>query len=335
MADQIRSATEGGDPTSDPKGFRRALGTFPTGVTIVTAPGVDGPAGVTANSFASVSLDPPLVLWSIGHTSRSHSKFQQSATFAINILADDQVGVSQVFAGGSADKFSLVDWHTGRTGAPLIDNALAYFDCVCEARHEGGDHTIMIGRVVDFGRAEGSPLAFSQGRYGVTLDHPEAAKARDHKSEEYGLDDLPFLSLIAKAHYKEDADLEEQRSAAGCTPVGSKILAGLYGSAPLTADELARRMYLDRREVVDSLNEFVADGHVESCDSGRFALTESGKQRRRRMIEYVSRYQDEQLASISRSDLGVLRGCCKLFLRARGAGLAKALALALSSRFEQ
>lgn len=315
MADQIRSIVEGGDPAVDPKAFRRALGSFPTGVTIITTPGVDAPAGVTANSFASVSLDPPLVLWSIAHTSRSHAAFQRSAHFAINILADNQVGVSQAFASASSDKFSLVDWHRGRTGSPLIDNALAYFDCVCEARHEGGDHTILIGRVVDFGRSDGSPLAFSQGRYGITLDHPEVvAKARDRKFEEPGLDELPFLSLIAKAHYKEDADLEERRSAAGYTQVGSKVLAGLYRSAPLTADELARRMYLDRRDVDDSLNEFLADGHVERCDSNRFALTEFGKQRRRQMIEYVSRYQDEQLASINSADLSVATRVLKAFL---------------------
>ncbi|MDR7031322.1 flavin reductase [Mesorhizobium sp. BE184] len=315
MADKTRLIVEGGDPAADPKAFRRALGSFPTGVSIITTPGLDAPAGVTANSFASVSLDPPLVLWSIAHTSRSHAAFRQSAHFAINILADDQVGVSQAFASASYDKFSLVDWHRGGTGSPLIDNALAYFDCVCEARHEGGDHTIMIGRVIEFGRSEGSPLAFSQGRYGITLDHPEvAAKARDRKFEEPGLDELPFLSLIAKAHYKEDADLEEWRSATGYTQVGSKVLAGLYQSAPLTADELARRMYLDRREVDDSLNEFLADGHVAIFDGHRFALTESGKQRRRQMIEYLSRYQDEQLADINPADLIVATRVLKAFL---------------------
>lgn len=315
MADQTRSIIEGGNPAADPRAFRRALGCFPTGVTIITTPGMDAPAGVTVNSFTSVSLDPPLVLWSIAHTSRSHAAFMHSSHFAVNILADEQVAVSQVFASASDDKFSLVDWHKGRTGSPLVDNALAYFDCVCESRHEGGDHTIIIGRVLDFGRSEGSPLAFSQGRYGITLDHPEVAvKDRGRKYEAPGLDELPFLSLIAKAHYKEDADLEERRSAAGYTQVGSKVLAGLYQSAPLTADELAKRMYLDRREVDDSLKEFLAEGHVEVRDSELFALTDSGKQRRRQMIEYVSRYQDEQLADINSADIIVATRVLKAFL---------------------
>lgn len=282
MADKTRLMLEGGDPAVDTRAFRRALGNFPTGVTIVTTAGVGAPAGVTVNSFASVSLNPPLVLWSIAHTSRSHAAFRQCEHFAIHILAEDQVGVSDIFASASDDKFSLVDWHIGRTGSPLIDDALTYLDCVCEARYEGGDHTIMIGRVVDFGRSEGSPLAFSQGRYGITLDHPEVAgNARDQRREERGLDELPFLSLIAKPHYKEDADLEQRRSAAGYTALGSKVLAGLYQSAPLTADQLARGMYLDRREVEDSLNVFLADGHVALFDGNRFALTESGKRRRR------------------------------------------------------
>jgi flavin reductase (DIM6/NTAB) family NADH-FMN oxidoreductase RutF len=157
----------------DIKAFRRALGSFPTGVAIITASGRDGLVGVTANSFASVSLSPPLVLWSLSHTSRSYETFIQSDSFAINILADNQIAISQQFASSSEDKFSSICWNKGATGSPLIDGALAYFDCRCEAQYDGGDHTIMVGHVADFARSEGSPLIFSQGRYGVATEHPE------------------------------------------------------------------------------------------------------------------------------------------------------------------
>ncbi|MER2535882.1 MAG: flavin reductase [Rhizobiaceae bacterium] len=315
MAAQKKAQVDGGDPAADPKAFRRALGNYPTGVTVITAPGTDAPVGVTANSFASVSLDPPLVLWSIAHTSRSHSAFVASDRFAINILADDQVKVSQAFSSSSKDKFGAVAWRRGKTGSPLIDDALAYFDCLCETRHEGGDHTIMIGRVVEFGHYEGNPLAFAQGRYGIAVDHPETGvTAQARKADDAGLAEFPLLSLIAKAHYKVDADLEGQRTAAGNTQVGSKVLAGLYNSSPLTADELARQMYLDRRQVDDSLNEFVANGDVAPCDGNRFALTASGKARRRRMIDYLAKYQEEQLADIQPADLAAARRVLESFL---------------------
>ncbi|AMS45324.1 flavin reductase [Aminobacter aminovorans] len=315
MEVQTRPLADVGDPALDPKAFRRALGSFPTGVTIITSAGNGGPVGVTANSFSSVSLDPPLVLWSLSHGSRSYQAFKECEHFAINVLTEDQVDVSQAFASASEDKFSLAAWRKGQTGSPLIDNALAYFDCVCEARYEGGDHTIMIGRVVDFARYEGAPLAFSQGRYGVTVDHPDlAAKDPSEKQERADFAEFPLLSLIAKAHYKVDDGLEERRAAAGFSPVGSKVLAGLYNSPPLSAEELSRRMYLDRREVDDSLSEFLTSGDVERSGGDRYELSESGRIRRRLIIDYLSKYQSEQLADISSTDLAIARRVLERFL---------------------
>lgn len=300
----IKQMLRGGDPSIDQKAFRQALGSFATGVTIVTSPGEDRPVGVTANSFSSVSLDPPLVLWSIAHTSRSYHAFQNSQHFAINILADDQMNVSQTFASSSDDKFSAVPWRKGSTGSPIIENAIAYFDCVCEARHEGGDHTVLIGRVVDFGLYEGEPLVFSRGRYTVAVDHPALASSLAMPSSESDrLAEFPLLSLIAKVHYKEDAGLEKRRAEAGLSPTASKVLAGLYQNPPLTSDELSRRMYLDRREVEDCLLDFVDRGDAERVRENRFTLTDSGKERRRIMMTYVAEYQAQQLSDISSADL--------------------------------
>lgn len=158
----------------------------------------------------------------------------------------------------------------------------------------------MIGRVVNFARCEGAPLAFSQGRYGVTVDHPDvAAKDPSKKQESADFAEFPLLSLIAKAHYKVDDGLEGRRAAAGFSPVGSKVLAGLYNSLPLSAEELSRRMYLDRREVDDSLSEFLTSGDVERSEGDRYELSESGRSRRRLIIDYLSKYQSEQLADTS------------------------------------
>ncbi len=150
----------------DPKAFRQALGNYPTGVTVVTTVDADGtPRGLTANSFTSVSLDPALILVCLGKTTASHPVFMQADRFAVNILADDQRDISGLFASKSPDKFAQAAWHTGATGAPLIDGSVAWFDCTVHQRVDAGDHTILIGQVQDMGQRTARPLGYCQGAY--------------------------------------------------------------------------------------------------------------------------------------------------------------------------
>ncbi|MDR6495235.1 flavin reductase (DIM6/NTAB) family NADH-FMN oxidoreductase RutF [Paraburkholderia terricola] len=146
--------------------FRRALGAFVTGVTVVTTIQSDGsPRGFTANSFSSVSLDPPMILVCIAKTASSHAVFSQTDHFAVSILAEDQKGVSGVFASKSPDKFAQVAWRARATGAPVIDGAAATFDCRTHEVVDAGDHVILLGRVVDFVHTNSSPLAYCRGAY--------------------------------------------------------------------------------------------------------------------------------------------------------------------------
>ncbi len=133
----------------DPKLFRQLLGCFPTGVAIVTTNNADGsPAGLTCNSFSSVSLEPPLVLFSLRKASSLLPTFTESGTFAINILSQSQDALSGRFASSKiADKFDGVAWRKGPLGTPLVDDCLASFECSVHARHEAGDHVIFIGEV--------------------------------------------------------------------------------------------------------------------------------------------------------------------------------------------
>lgn len=157
----------------DLREFRHALGSFVTGVTIITT--VDGqgrPIGLTANSFSSVSLDPPLVLWSQSLTAPSHSVFRGAERFAISILAEDQQGLSDRFARGAQDKFNGVAWRTGLGGLPLIEGAAAVLECTRHAIYPGGDHAIFIGRVERFERHGRAPLVFGSGQYhGIRKPH--------------------------------------------------------------------------------------------------------------------------------------------------------------------
>jgi flavin reductase (DIM6/NTAB) family NADH-FMN oxidoreductase RutF len=162
--------------------FRRALGAFVTGVTVVTTVQPDGsPRGFTANSFTSVSLDPPLILVCIAKTASSYSIFSQTRHFAVSVLAEDQKAVSGVFASKAADKFSQVAWHARTTGAPVMDGAAASFDCVTHEVIDAGDHIILIGRVVDFIHTASSPLGYCRGAYvnfSLSLDALAAAGPR-------------------------------------------------------------------------------------------------------------------------------------------------------------
>jgi flavin reductase (DIM6/NTAB) family NADH-FMN oxidoreductase RutF len=146
--------------------FRDALGRFATGVTVVTTTGPDGPAGFTANSFASVSLDPPLVLWSPAKASSRFSLFANAKNYAIHILAAEQAELCNRFIRGGQG-FDGLDWTENEQGAPVIPGALARFDCCLHAAHDGGDHQIILGRVLHCTMRAGAPLIFSQGGYGA------------------------------------------------------------------------------------------------------------------------------------------------------------------------
>jgi flavin reductase (DIM6/NTAB) family NADH-FMN oxidoreductase RutF len=152
----------------DPRAFRNALGSFPTGVAIITTTGADGkPIGLTCNSFSSVSLDPPLVSWGLRLSSKNRESFQAAGGFAINILAEDQKELSARFASSQvADKFEGVPFSRGHLGLPIIDDCVASFECDKFAEHLAGDHVLFLGKVVrfDHGRQEDS-LVFYKGAY--------------------------------------------------------------------------------------------------------------------------------------------------------------------------
>ena len=152
----------------DPREFRNALGNFATGVTIVTARSRTGePLGLTANSFNSVSLDPPLVLFSLNRQAYSLKSFEQAGNFAINVLRDDQQDISQVFAQAATDKWQGLAFETWESGAPIFSHALAVFDCATHAVHDGGDHLIFVGKVLRFAHDPGGwPLLYFRGNYG-------------------------------------------------------------------------------------------------------------------------------------------------------------------------
>ncbi len=150
----------------DERALRHALGRFATGVAVITTCTADGKLeGLTVNSFASVSLDPPLVLWCLQRTAPSFQSFAAAGVFAVSVLGADQHALSHRFATAAAHKFGSVDHLPGFGGAPRLADALAWFECRTERTVDGGDHVIFIGRVLRAGYRDGEPLVYSAGRY--------------------------------------------------------------------------------------------------------------------------------------------------------------------------
>ncbi|HEY7385968.1 MAG TPA: flavin reductase family protein [Beijerinckiaceae bacterium] len=150
----------------DQRHLRHALGRFATGVTVITTRTAEGKLeGLTANSFSAVSLDPPLVLWSLRRNASSLSSFSDSGYFAVNVLAANQCDLSRHFATPSKDRFAGTDYAVGLGGCPLLPDCLASFECSTEHTVTGGDHIIFIGRVLRATYRDGEPLIFSAGKY--------------------------------------------------------------------------------------------------------------------------------------------------------------------------
>ncbi len=173
-ADFVQAGKEEDSAAFDLRDLRSALGQFATGVTVVTTLGSNGrKVGMTANSFTSVSMEPPLVLWCPSKRSPSLGDFEDSTHFAINILASDQHVLSRQFATPSTDKFAGAETSEGIAGIPLLDGAVATFQCRTVSRHDAGDHVIYVGEVEKYENTGGAPLVFHGGKYHTAASHPD------------------------------------------------------------------------------------------------------------------------------------------------------------------
>jgi len=164
----------GNRPNIDSALLRQTLGCYPTGVVVAATRGdADAPVGLTINSFSSVSLDPPLVLWSIALNAPSLGAFRAHPGFTLNILSKEQESLGMQFARSSENKFEGVDWHPGYEGTPIISNALAVLQCRTYRRYEGGDHEIYVGEVMKIDFTDKKPLVFHRGQFVELAENSE------------------------------------------------------------------------------------------------------------------------------------------------------------------
>jgi flavin reductase (DIM6/NTAB) family NADH-FMN oxidoreductase RutF len=300
-----RTPIEHGDPTFDTKAFRRSLGQYPTGVTVVAARHGEKMVGMAVNSFAAVSLAPPMVLWSIRHASRSAPAFLQAGHFAVSILAEHQVAVAQAFGSGLPDSFDRFAWHAGLGGAPLIEGAIAHLECSTEAAHEGGDHHVLLGRVLRHTRFEGTPLVFAQGQYAVTQNHPHLASP----AQEAGTlaDPGPaappsFLRLLSVASQRLSGAFQVHRDALDLTPAMARILSALSESER-TLDELEHATYLGHLSLEDALAQLSGQGLAACAPDGRHALTPQGRGKHEALARRSGSFLQEKLQGVAPADI--------------------------------
>ncbi|MDP5209251.1 flavin reductase [Microbulbifer sp. 2205BS26-8] len=197
--------------TIDPLEFRQALGSFATGVTVITS--IDqgnNPVGVTASSFNSVSLDPPLVLWSLAKNAMSLSSFQNAGYFCVHILAASQQDTSNQFASRGADKFAGIDWRRGIGNLPILSKYAARFQCKTSYQYEGGDHIIFVGEVLECDRVEELPLVFHGGKYALAKTKNSNEKPGEAVNIAAGtFSDQFFLYLLSRSHFQAAHKLQK------------------------------------------------------------------------------------------------------------------------------
>ncbi|MEM7696048.1 MAG: flavin reductase family protein [Pseudomonadota bacterium] len=303
----------------DPRALRRTFGDFATGVTIVTCLGPDGaPVGMTANSFASVSLDPPLVLWSVDRKARSCPAFEAASAFAFSILAEDQVALSNRFAKPGADKFAEVMVVTGRGGVPLIDGAAAHIECVPENTVGAGDHLTMIGRVVRHARYDRPGLTFAQGRYGTIAPHPGAvAGGGQDLSERHPYDDFLVPLLFRAYNHMFDA-VNGVLTAHGTTGAQMRILAILAAEGPVAADVLLTRTLLSQSRFDEVRAGLATAGLVEGGAS--LAITAAGRARFDALLAEAAASEDQSTGVLGTAEVERLKTLLKRLVQHHESG---------------
>jgi len=302
----------------DPKAFRRALGNFATGVTIITARGVDGQnVGVTASSFNSLSMDPPLILWSSMKETPSCAVFEKASHFAVNILSSDQMDMSNHFARQQDDKFAGIDWEEGIGGAPIFPDTAGRFQCETFNKLDGGDHWIFIGKVIafdDFGRP---PLCFHQGSYSMLFNHPSTFP----KNQDNGVADADqgrmgnhafFLMLRAVRTYQER--YQPKLDTLGLNLIEARILLVMNDLSGIGVDELVKHLHAPATEAQASLLSLTDRGLVDA-NGDNYALSQAGQSKADECWALADSHAEETFENFSDTQVDTFTDVLKLIIK--------------------
>ena len=281
--------------------FRDALGHFATGVTVVTTVDENArPIGITANSFNSVSLEPPMVLWSIARQSARRSVFERSDAFVVNVLAEDQVELSRQFASSDQQPFEQIQWQPGMGGLPLLPDCAARFQCRKVYQYDGGDHIIVVGQVEQFDQTGREALVFHRGKYAVVDEHPAA-----HHAAPGGYQNDFLMALLMRATYELVEPFKCQLKDLELTEAEVRVLTFLNEHSGRDAVRITYGTMLESGQVADAVDSLLAQGlakrHPEARD--RIVITEKGQHRVVPVLAMAKAYEDRALAGYSREQV--------------------------------
>lgn len=314
--------------TFDSKAFRSALGTFTTGVTIITTTAADGtPVGLTANSFNSVSLDPPLVLWSLAKTALSVPVFNEATHWNVHVLSVDQEELSGRFASKGEDKFSGLELDEGISNAPLLHNCTARFQCRTAFTHDGGDHIIFIGEVLDFDQTQLPPLAFQSGQYALTARKPwegvNLSAAETPLECSYTEDLMGYL--LGRAHFQMLSKMQQLLKQYELSDLHFFILSVLCIQDKLTLEQLNAHIdYTGRSIAEEEMQHLIQKGLVALETNGsnsRYVLTGEGREASVHQIAQARVIEDELTDQLGAGDVMALKMLLKRVITTTDPGL--------------
>jgi flavin reductase (DIM6/NTAB) family NADH-FMN oxidoreductase RutF/DNA-binding MarR family transcriptional regulator len=307
----------------DPRQFRRALGNFASGVTIVTAAGPDGrKVGVTANSFNSVSLEPPLILWSLDKRSSAWDVFRTASHFTVNILASDQIALSNHFARPQDDKFAGIEHGTGLGGAPIFDGCSGNFQCANYQQIDAGDHWIMIGKVEHFEDFSRTPLVYHQGGYAMVLPHPRGRKPEPSEAANESTEMLNtklgdnLFYLMVQAASATHGHFIQKHLTLGLRNIESRLLMVLDSAPNASLAELQQAVSMPVREVEDAMDTLHAKGYLD-INGDTHQVTPNGHAKLESLWDMVRKAQDEIFSGLSEGELEVFKKSLRLAIASR------------------
>ena len=317
------------DAPLDQQEFRKALSTFTTGVTIITAVAPDGtPVGVTANSFNSVSLDPPLVLWSLAKSSRSLSAFDASPWWAVHILSADQDALSNRFAKSGEHKFVDLPVETGAGGIPLLAGCAARLQCKTSFKYEGGDHIIFVGEVVGLDRSDVPPLVFHGGKYAVATaktDNLAFSGGAVYDGESSFTENFSGY-LLARAHFQFYSQIRAHIEGAGLSDSEYFVLSVLIIKEGRSIASLnALFSYTGHAITPELIARLAAKGLVRTDGGGADAccyLSADGRHATVRIIAAAKAVEADMMAKFGEWETVSLKNLLKQFILHTDPGLA-------------
>ncbi|QIL73246.1 flavin reductase [Diaphorobacter sp. HDW4B] len=313
--------------TFDPKDFRRALGMFGTGVTIVTTRADNGePVGITANSFNSVSLEPPMVLWSLAKNARSLPVFQNAQTWNVHILSNEQEALSNRFARAGEDKFSGLPLDSQDSHAPLLQDCSARFQCKTAFQYDGGDHIIFVGKVTGYDATPRPPLLYVTGGYalasrksGEIASEPAADTNRAYSENLIGY-------LLGRAHFQVLNGIRKPMSEQGMTDTDFYVMSLLTVQQPQTPEQIASHVDYTGIDIGSiALQSLIAKGLLEESPQQPKALqlTQQGNESILHVLAAAKAVEADIIDSLGEMEAATLRNLLKKAISATDPGLPK------------